>query len=373
MEQFKFNVQNFQNESRANLNISCSDLKFANNVVSIHNYFMKRTNTNNFNNDYEFLTNMLDPTNVSLFKNFLEIKGNLKQYLSDEQMDFIGILSNSSSNDMFKVGDFYFMNIKSSVLVFTQNLQSNKPVSNIPTNDQVIEVYKKWRKYGQYLFCIPSLYNEDKCLHDEYMSLFRGSYFLYNGIKPELSSKEYRLKKNNVFLDVIKWARKHYYNGNPKISDVLYDTLVQARFVKTTINPSSSRNGNGDVVYKHHDVDFSCFTHSELSWLEYGKNFYTSDLAKTNDEKKLNLDLIELKRISYFYYNNIKLSNAFKGKDGFKLYTGMKIKTYSKIIEILENKRKNNVASITDVARDYILQAINIANFENPNSVNTNN
>lgn len=241
---------------------------------------------------------------------------------------------------------------------------------NIPTKKEAEELVSKWYKYGYKLFSIYELKNENPNLHSDYLDIFKFSYFYYMGIDSGKTSIEFETHKYSTLFKVIEWAKKHYYEGNPKISDILYDSLKQNIHVRTIINPQSfSPKIKVDIC----EESCGCISSDPKDiWDECGEKFYTIKLLK-EQRPYLHSVYIKLKKLSFLYINNARVENNFFGKNGFILYIKEKYDTIDKIVDWAKYRYYNGLPTFTDTEYDSIKQSRNVKNIQNTRSINPNN
>lgn len=241
---------------------------------------------------------------------------------------------------------------------------------NILTKKEAEELVLKWYKYGYKIFSIYELKKEQPDLHSKYLDIFKFSYFYYMGIDTGKTSEEFESLKYSILFKVIAWARKHYYDGNQKISDILYDSLKQNIQVRTIINPQSFLP---KVKVDISETSCGCISPNPKDiWDECGEKFYTIKILK-EERPYLHSIYIKLKKLSFLYINDVRVENEFFGKNGFILYIERKYDTIDKIIDWAKYRYYNQLPTFTDSEYDSIKQSRNVKNIQNTRSVNTNN
>lgn len=292
---------------------------------------------------------------------------------------------------------------------------------DIPTKTDVKKIIKNWYKNGQNIEAILELNKFDPALHADYLKLKKNSYYLYNGLKPQLTADEYEVLKFNTMTKIVKWAKENYDNGTPVMSDIFYDKCVSNIFILTYISertflPKVSYNEEEVVAeLEHEDSSFSVeseffdrfgniinppntggspgegippdsptsgrqntFTmETDSDWQNSTSkqiwdkcySFYSIDNLKKYNPK-LNDEYIEIKKRRFMYNRNFRLSdNAISSTS----ITDEKSRIYDRIVKWSERRWTKGQKTFSSAKYDRIKQRIYEKSKPKFGNVNINN
>ena len=239
---------------------------------------------------------------------------------------------------------------------------------NIPIEEEIKLYEERWHSYGTKIFSIPSLCEENPILHTQYLNLVKGSYFYYKNLNTELSGNDYKNEKYRVMYEIIQWARKHYYDGNKKISDIIYDNMKQNMVLRTQINADSKI---ARINHNLNDVQYTCQTHSLDLWNECGELMYRLDILK-KENPELHDRYINIRKKAYHYFMELPMNEEDRGFKGRIKYQNDKYDILGDVLKWARDNYYSGRPSFSDSQYDYLKQNRIIRNDINTRSVNIN-
>lgn len=247
--------------------------------------------------------------------------------------------------------------------------KEDRDLLNVPTTEDIAIFKKRWDDFGNRLFSIPALLQELPELHEKYIGIVKNTYFYYKGLDTQYRGLEFREDKYDTYTKVVAWAREHYYNGTPKISDVTYDHMKQNIFVRTRINPKSNVTR---VNHEHVITNSDPTIHCPKLWAECGPKMYHLDILAKEDPE-LHARYIDVRKISYYYFLEIPLEdNTYRGPEGKLRYAQYKYDTINDVCKWARENYYSGKPSFTDMQYDYLKQNRIVRNDTNSRSVNIN-
>lgn len=325
----------------------------------------------------------------TLFDEIKQKNKNLKEEQNSENF-WISKITSENKTHVFSFSTSIFSLTNSEIYIGVSIETTNRKHVDIPTAEDVKKIIKNWYENGQNIEAILELNESDPSLHSDYLKLKKNSYYLYNGLKPQLSIKEYEILKFNTMTKIVKWAKENYDNGTPVMSDIFYDKCVSNIFILTYIkeesflpnvtyneteviqeieqedsrfrtelylptskNNSSVQNQNESNILPY---DFNAYWKNSTSGQIWDKchSFYSIDtLEKYNPE--LNNEYIENKRKRFMYNRNFKIS--YNSVTSLSI-TREKSKIYDNIVKWSNVRWNQGKKTIVSAKYDRIKQRI---------------
>ena len=97
---------------------------------------------------------------------------------------------------------------------------------------------QRWNLYGENIYKIDILKNQNPQLHDKWIKICRTRYLYLRGIRGIQTYEEYIKDRFNTTSEIIQWAKHRYYKSLPSMTDYRYDQLTQILYPRT-INSNS--------------------------------------------------------------------------------------------------------------------------------------
>ena len=95
---------------------------------------------------------------------------------------------------------------------------------------------QRWNSYGENIYKIDNLKNENSKLHDKWIEICRKRYLYSRGITRAQTSERYIKDRFNITYAIIQWSKNNYYNGKKSMTDYRYDLLKSILHPRTVTN-----------------------------------------------------------------------------------------------------------------------------------------
>ena len=235
------------------------------------------------------------------------------------------------------------------------------------TNQLIKESYKLFHQIVQYQY--PNLYKDKPELSKDLVEVYVSCmFYLYDQPRVLNTREKYQLFKRNTYSKIISWANYHYYKGNAKIDDIVYDNLVAWQVTKS-LHPNSKKYIN--TVYQTSPYNQILSTEE---YIDNDKDLYNCQKrlhelmmyellrlhpqTKDNIDSALKNDSLLATTINDIIEANVNRCKLFKDKNDAIMtkqeYDRLRHNSWSRLVDIFRKYYYNNKPIMTDKFYDRI-------------------